>query len=56
MPTRRKINLDKTQAADVLYQNKVAQIVPLVGARKTYLELGRGSAKTTEMLCSILIN
>ena len=55
MPTRRKINLDKTQAADVLYQNKFSQIVPLVGARKTYLELGRGSAKTTEMLCSILI-
>lgn len=54
MPTRRKINEDKTLAADVLFQNKFAQVVSLVGARKTYLELGRGSAKTTEILCTVL--
>lgn len=56
MPTRRKVNIEKTQAADVIYQNKFTQIVSLVGARKTYLELGRGSAKTTEILCNVLID
>lgn len=55
MPSRKKINLDKTRSADILYQNKFAQIISLVGARKTFLELGRGSAKTTEILCSLLI-
>lgn len=55
MPTRKKVNESKTQAADVLYQNKFTQAILLIGARKTYLELGRGSAKTTELLVSTLI-
>lgn len=56
MPTRKKVNQGKTKAADILYQNKFAQVVSLVRARKTYLELGRGSAKTTEILCSVLVD
>lgn len=55
MPSRKKVNESKTQAADVLYQNKFTQTILLVGARKTYLELGRGSAKTTEAIVSTLI-
>ena len=55
MPSRKKVNESKTQAADVLYQNKFTQTILLVGARKTYLELGRGSAKTTEAIVSTLL-
>ena len=54
MPSRKKIKEDSTQAATVQYQNKLTQVVSLVSARKTYLELGRGSAKTTELICSLL--
>lgn len=55
MSYRKKINEDKT-AAVVQYQNKFAQLVSLVGARKTYLELGRGSAKTTDVQCERLVD
>ena len=54
--SRLKINLNKTQAADVQFQNKVAQVISLVGARKTYVELGRGSAKTTDVQVERLID
>lgn len=49
MSSRKKVNESRTKAATVQYQNKVAQIISLVGARKTYVELGRGSAKTTDV-------
>ena len=56
MPSRKKIKEDSTQAASVQYQNKLTQVVSIVGARKTYLELGRGSAKTTEIICDRLLD
>lgn len=55
MSYRKKVNEDRTSAV-VQYQNKFAQIVSLVGARKTYLELGRGSAKTTDIQCERLVD
>lgn len=56
MSHRKKINEEKTEAAIVQYQNKVAQVISLVGARKTFVELGRGSAKTTDIQCERLID
>ena len=38
------------------FQNLFAQLVSLVGARKTYCELGRGSAKTTDVQCERLVD
>ncbi len=56
MSYRKKVNLDKTEAAAVQFQNLFSQIVSLVSARKTYCELGRGSAKTTDVQCERLID
>ena len=54
--SRVKVNPSKTKAADVQYQNKIAQLISLIGARKTYVELGRGSAKTTDVQVERLID
>lgn len=54
--SRAKVNLEKTAAADVQFQNKIAQVISLVGARKTFVELGRGSAKTTDVQVERLID
>lgn len=51
MSSRKKVNESTTTAAEVRYQNLFAQLVSLVGARKTILEYGRGSSKTTEIIC-----
>lgn len=56
MAYRKKVNESRTMTADVQYQNKFAQIISLVGARKTYAELGRGSAKTTDIQVERLID
>lgn len=56
MSHRKKVNEQRTVSADVQYQNKFAQLVALVGARKTYCELGRGSAKTTDIQVERLID
>lgn len=56
MGYRKKIKQDRTEAAGVQYQNMFAQLVSLIGARKTFLELGRGSAKTTDIQCERLID
>lgn len=56
MSYRKKVNETRTSSASVQYQNKVAQIISLVGARKTYVELGRGSAKTTDVQVERLID
>lgn len=56
MSHRKKVNEQRTLSADVQYQNKFAQLVALVGARKTYCELGRGSAKTTDIQVERLID
>lgn len=56
MSYRKKVNEQRTEAASVQFQNKFAQIVALVGARKTYCELGRGSSKTTEVQVERLID
>ncbi len=56
MSHRKKVNADRTGSASVQYQNRLAQIVALVGARKTYCELGRGSAKTTDIQVERLID
>lgn len=56
MSHRKKVNPDRTEAASVQYQNKFAQLVALVGARKTYCEFGRGSAKTTDIQVERLLD
>ncbi len=56
MSHRKKVNAGNTGSASVQYQNRLAQIVALVGARKTYCELGRGSAKTTDIQVERLID
>jgi hypothetical protein len=56
MGHRKKIKAECTEAAQVQYQNMFAQLVSLVGARKTFVELGRGSAKTTDIQCERLID
>lgn len=55
MSYRKRVN-EKSDLASVQYQNKFAQIISLVGARKSYIELGRGSAKTTDVQCERLID
>ena len=54
--SHRKTVKGKSDLVNVVYQNKIAQIIGLVGARKTYIELGRGSAKTTEIAVERLID
>lgn len=56
MSSRKKIDEAGTKAADVGFQNLFVQLVSLVGARKTFLEYGRGSSKTTEILCERIID
>lgn len=56
MSHRKRINESKTEVASVQYQNKIAQTIALVGARKTYVHLGRGSAKTTDVQVERLID
>ena len=56
MSHRKKVNAGQTECASVQYQNRLAQLVSLVGARKTYCELGRGSAKTTDIQVERLID
>ncbi|MBQ7622264.1 MAG: hypothetical protein IJS66_00810, partial [Bacteroidales bacterium] len=56
MSHRKKVNTATTEAAVVQYENKIAQVVSLVGARKTFIEFGRGSAKTTDIQCERLID
>lgn len=56
MSHRKKVNPERTDAASVQYQNKFAQLVALVGARKTYCEFGRGSAKTTDIQVERLLD
>lgn len=56
MSYRKKVDTSATEAAVVQYENKIAQVVSLVGARKTFIELGRGSAKTTDIQCERLID
>lgn len=56
MSYRKRVKPGSTQVADVQYMNKFAQLVSLVGARKTFIELGRGAAKTTDIQCERLID
>lgn len=56
MSHRKKVSETKTTLASVQYQNKMAQTVALVGARKTYIHFGRGSAKTTDVQVERLID
>ena len=56
MSYRKRVNLDRTEIADVQYQNKFAQIASLVSPRKFFGVLGRGSAKTTDFQVERLID
>lgn len=56
MSYRKKINAERTEIADVQYQNKFAQIASLVSPRKFYGVLGRGSAKTTDFQVERIID
>lgn len=53
---RKKVNARETASADVQFQNKYAQLISLIGARKTFIEFGRGSAKTTDIQCERLMD
>lgn len=57
MSHRRQIKTDgrPLEVADVQYMNKTAQIVALVSPRNLYAELGRGAAKTTDILTERMI-
>lgn len=56
MSYRKRVDEVRTKAADVQYQNKIAQVISLIGARRTFVELGRGSAKTTDVQVERLID
>ena len=56
MGHRKKVKEESTELVSVQYQNKVAQVISLVGARRTFVHLGRGSAKTTDVQCERLID
>ncbi len=56
MAYRKKVKEEATELTSVQYQNKVAQIISLVGSRRTFVNLGRGSAKTTDVQCERLID
>lgn len=56
MSYRKRINADRTEVADVQYQNKFAQIASLVSPRRFIGILGRGSAKTTDFQVERIID
>ena len=56
MAYRKKVKEEATELTSVQYQNKVAQIISLVGSRRTFVNIGRGSAKTTDVQCERLID
>lgn len=56
MAYRKKVKEEETELTSVQYQNKMAQVISLVGARRTFVHLGRGSAKTTDVQCERLID
>lgn len=56
MAYRKKVKEEETDLTAVQYQNKIAQTISLVGARRTFVHLGRGSAKTTDVQCERLID
>ena len=56
MAYRKRVKEETTDLTSVQYQNKVAQLISLVGARRTFVHLGRGSAKTTDVQCERLID
>ena len=56
MSYRKRINADRTDIADVQFQNKFAQIATLVSPRRLVAVLGRGSAKTTDFQVGRIID
>lgn len=56
MGHRKKVKEEPTDLTAVQYQNKIAQVISLAGARRTFVHLGRGSAKTTDIQCERLID
>ena len=56
MSYRKRVKEVNTNLVDVQYQNKFAQIVALVGPRRFFGYLGRGSAKTTDIQVERLID
>lgn len=57
MSYRKQINpLEPSSAAGVLYMNKTAQLCKIVSPRNLYIEAGRGSSKTTDILTERLID
>lgn len=56
MKYRKQVRTDRTEAANVLYMNRFAQIMKLVSPRNCYAELGRGSSKTTDFLTERLLD
>ena len=56
MSHRKRVKEVGSELVDVQYQNKFAQIAALVGARRFFGYLGRGSAKTTDIQVERLID
>ena len=56
MSYRKRVKEVNTDITSVQYQNRFAQIVSLVAPRRFFGELGRGSAKTTDIQVERLID
>lgn len=53
---RKRVKPDKTKAAQVQFQNRIAQVASLIGACQSYLVIGRGGAKTTDIQAERLLD
>ena len=53
---RKRVDVSRTEAASVQYQNKFAQIASLVSARQSVYVIGRGGAKTTDIQTERLLD
>lgn len=53
---RKRVKPDSTKAASVQFQNPIAQVASLIGASQSYLVIGRGGAKTTDIQAERLLD
>lgn len=53
---RKRVKEDSTKAASVQYQNRIAQVASLVSAGQSFLVIGRGGAKTTDIQAERLLD
>ena len=53
---RKRVKPDSTRSASVQYQNRIAQIVSLIGATQSFQVIGRGGAKTSDIQAERLLD